>query len=59
MLPSRRSRAGAFDAQALSTARAFDQATAERVFTHRPAPKECLKTPRPVIAHGLLRLERA
>ena len=59
MLPSRRHRAGAFDVGALSTARAFALATAERVFVQRHGVKECTKTPRPVVAHALLRLERA
>eukprot|EP00966_Prymnesium_polylepis_P109835 2541465-Prymnesium_polylepis.1 len=59
MLSSRRHRAGAFDAQAHSTARAFDLAAAERGFRHRLGVKDCHNTPRPVLAHALLRLERA
>eukprot|EP00966_Prymnesium_polylepis_P028812 667868-Prymnesium_polylepis.1 len=50
MLSSARHRAGALDVGKLFTARAFALTTAERVFTHRPAPKD--RT-----AHGWLRGE--
>eukprot|EP00966_Prymnesium_polylepis_P166454 3847981-Prymnesium_polylepis.1 len=61
MLSSRRRRAGRFDVGALSTARAFDLSIAEGVVTQRLGVEleEFAKTPRSVIAHTLLRLERA
>eukprot|EP00966_Prymnesium_polylepis_P299824 6928477-Prymnesium_polylepis.1 len=59
MLSSSRHRAGALDAQAHSTARALDLAAAERVSRHRLGVKGCHKTPSRVIAHALLRVERA
>eukprot|EP00966_Prymnesium_polylepis_P145239 3353973-Prymnesium_polylepis.1 len=59
MLPSGRRRAGRFDVGTLSTGRGFALATAERVLWQRLVVEDCHKTPRPVIAHGLLRPERA
>eukprot|EP00966_Prymnesium_polylepis_P277540 6412461-Prymnesium_polylepis.1 len=47
MLSSARHRAGRFDVGALSTARAFAPATAERVFVQRHSVEKCTKTPRP------------
>eukprot|EP00966_Prymnesium_polylepis_P184043 4265602-Prymnesium_polylepis.1 len=58
MLSSAHHRAGRFDVQTLPTARGFALETAEGVLWHRLVVEDRRKTPRPGVAHALLRVER-